>query len=155
MKLYFRMWTGINYVVVSKFMHICMNLRQLVKYLIWVLVSLLLLFVILRTFHLCTKWESALPLVPYSAIINPWEFFGAPQLQEPQKDSRVCILPSTRFLVIQICFRMFGDGTVTLTTQISLTAEIRTSNIPHAIRLLYMFHYWPILSLNLVICLWS
>ena len=106
-------------------------------------------------FTYVTKWESALPLVPYSAIINPWEFFSAPQLQEPQKDSRVCVLPSPRFLVIQICFRMFGDGTVTLTTQISLTAEIRTSNIPHAIRLLYMFHYWPILSLNLVICLWS
>ena len=100
MKLYFRMWTGINYVVVSKFMHICMNLRQLVKYLIWVLVSLLLLFVILRTFHLCHQMGNCFVLVPYLAIINPWEFFSAPQLQEPQEDSRVCVLPSPRFLVM-------------------------------------------------------
>ena len=62
MKLYFRMWTGINYLVVSKFMHICMNLRQLVKYLIWVLVSLLLLFVILRTFHLCHQMGNCFAL---------------------------------------------------------------------------------------------
>ena len=34
-------------------MHICFNLRQLVKNLNWALGSLKLLFVILRTFHLC------------------------------------------------------------------------------------------------------
>ena len=90
-------------------------------------------------FTYVTKWESALPLVPYLAIIDQ----SSSAYNNYNNHNKTAGSVSSLLQGSLSCFRMFGDET--------FTAQIRTPIILHAVRILYMFHNWAILSLTITI----